>query len=83
MKNVLLAGLVYAGTTWIERVCHSVNPVIDKIMPAIGRSGKNGQRIIRSKLKMPPMIIITVPAIRSTRREKNPMIRETSLSKNM
>lgn len=53
------------------------------IIPAKGSRGINGHRMMSSKLKMPPMTMMTVPAISSKKREKKPTTREISLSKNM
>ena len=76
-------GFFDAGVVGIKRIFHSVNPVIVIIMPTIGSKGINGHRIISIKLKIPPKIIIRVPAMSRKRREKKPIMRETSLSKNI
>ena len=46
-------------------------------------SGTIGQSKTRAKLQIAPVIMMIVPAIKRKRREKNPMKREISLSKNM
>ena len=76
-------GFFDARVVGVERIFHSANPVIVITIPAIGSKGINGHKTISAKLKMPPIMMIRVPAISRKRREKNPIIRETSLSKNI
>ena len=54
-----------------------------RMMPTTGRSGMKGQRMIKTRLMMPPSIIIRVPAISRKRRVKKPTMRETRRSINM
>lgn len=60
-----------------------MTPVMLSIMPTIGKNGIIGQMMTKIKLSTPPMIIIKVPAMSRTRREINPIKRETNLSKNI
>ena len=80
---MLLVSFAYTRIVGVERIFHSVNPVMVRIMPTMGSSGIKGQRIISSKLKIPPIIIMMVPAMSNNNREINPMTRDTSLSRNM
>ena len=83
IKNAFLASLVDAGIFGIESVFHKVTPRIVRAIPARGRRGIKGQRIRRTRLRMPPIIIMMVPAIRRMRRETKPMRRETKRSINI
>lgn len=60
-----------------------VTPMIVRMMPAIGRSGMKGQRIMRTRLIMAPTMMSRLPAKRSINREQNPTKRETRRSKNI
>ena len=51
--------------------------------PIMGSMGMMGQRMIRTRLQIPPTMMMKVPAISRIRREKKPTTRETSLSMNM
>ncbi len=67
----------------VESIIHNATPTIVKMMPATGASGIIGQMIISIKLKMQLTTIMRVPVIRRTRREKKPIMRETSRSINI
>ena len=83
MKNVFLVRLFDTGIFGVEGIVHMVTPAIVMITPAKGRSGMNGQRRISRRLNALLARMITVPVISNTKREKNPMMRETSRSINM
>jgi hypothetical protein len=83
MKNVFFVRLFDTGIFGVKGIVHMVTPAIVMITPANGRSGMNGQRRISRRLNALLARMITVPVISSTKREKNPMMRETSRSINM
>lgn len=76
-------GFCYARVVWVERILHTANPIIDNTIPTIGSSGIIGQRIISARLQIPPIIMVRAPVRSRIRRERKPINRDTSLSKNM
>ena len=76
-------GGMHAGVARIVRVVHRATPMIVRMMPAMGIRGMIGQRMMRSKLQMPPSAIMRVPVISKIRREKKPIILETRRSINI
>ena len=80
---MLLMGFFDAGVVRVESVSHTKNLVILKTKPTIGSNGTIGQRMMSIKLKIPPSKMMTLPASKIIRREKNPTIRETRRSINI
>ena len=74
---------MYARVVRIERIVHRATPMIVRTMPAMGIRGMIGQRMMRSRLQMPPSVIMRVPVISRIRREKKPIILETRRSMNI
>ena len=68
---------------WIEYTAHNTTPVTVRIIPAIGMNGTSGQSMIRTKLQIAPTMMMKVPAINKNNREKKPIKRDISLSRNM
>ena len=57
--------------------------MIVRITPAMGVRGMSGQRIIRTRLMVPPRIIRIQPVMSKMSREKKPTMRETRRSTNI
>ena len=72
-----------AGILGVEGIFHSETPMTVRTMPAMGAKGMMGQRMMRMRQRMPPVIIIMVPVMSRVRREKKPTMRETRRSMNM
>ena len=58
-------------------------PTILITIPAIGKKGITGHKIIKIKSNSPAKIIIITPTSSRINLEQNPIIRETSLSINI
>ena len=67
----------------IKSSAHRVTPMAVKTMPAMGRSGMMGQRMISTRLTIPPTMITKMPTKSKIRREKKPTMREIKRSKNI
>lgn len=82
VEGMLFASSMDTRVPGVE-IVHIVNPVKVKTRPTIGSKGRTGQRIIRTRLRRPPTVIMMTPASKRTRREKKPMKREMRRSRNM
>ena len=79
MISVLQFGAANAGIFRVERV-HMVTPTRLRIMPAMGKSGMKGQRMMRMRQSRPQISMARQPARSRIRREMKPMRRETERS---